>query len=115
MEEQKQAVLRTDHLKAFYILEMQGNQKVVKAVNDVDIRIYENEIYGIAGESGCGKTTLLKTLFIDVVPPLRGITDRHEHRFVGRVHVASDVECERHPDHRPVQRTGAPPPAGHDS
>jgi peptide/nickel transport system ATP-binding protein len=71
MEENKQIVLRTEHLKAFYILEVQGTQKTVKAVNDVTLEIYENEIYGIAGESGCGKTTLLKTLFNDVVPPLR--------------------------------------------
>src|SRR5512147_869241 len=67
----KQTILRTEQLKAFYILEMHGTQKIVKAVNDVDMQIYENEIYGIAGESGCGKTTLLKTLFNEVVPPLR--------------------------------------------
>ncbi len=71
MPEKKQTILRTDQLKAFYILEMHGAQKIVKAVNDVDITIYENEIYGIAGESGCGKTTLLKALFNDFVPPLR--------------------------------------------
>ncbi len=71
MTEQKQAILRTDHLKAFYILEMQGTQRTVEAVNDVNMKIYEDEIYGIAGESGCGKTTLLKTLFGEVVPPLR--------------------------------------------
>jgi peptide/nickel transport system ATP-binding protein len=64
-------ILRTEHLKAFYILEMRGTQKIVKAVNDVNMEIYENEIYGIAGESGCGKTTLLKTLFNEIVPPLR--------------------------------------------
>ncbi len=71
MVEKKQTILRTDHLQAFYVLDMQGTQKIVKAVNDVDMQIYENEIYGIAGESGCGKTTLLKALFIDFVPPLR--------------------------------------------
>jgi peptide/nickel transport system ATP-binding protein len=71
MTGKKQTVLRTEQLKAFYILEMHGKQKIVKAVNDVDITIYENEIYGIAGESGCGKTTLLKALFNDFVPPLR--------------------------------------------
>ena len=71
MAEDKQVILRTDHLKAYYILEMQGGQKVVKAVNDVNLQIYEDEIYGIAGESGCGKTTLLKTLFNELVPPLR--------------------------------------------
>ncbi|MBE2270661.1 MAG: ABC transporter ATP-binding protein [Anaerolinea sp.] len=71
MATEKQTVLRTQNLQAFYVLEMQGTQKVVKAVNDVNLEIYENEIYGIAGESGCGKTTLLKTLFNEIVPPLR--------------------------------------------
>jgi peptide/nickel transport system ATP-binding protein len=71
MTEKKQTILRTDQLQAFYILDMQGTQKIVKAVNNVDLQIYENEIYGIAGESGCGKTTLLKALFNDFVPPLR--------------------------------------------
>ena len=76
MAEKKQTVLRTEHLKAFYILEMHGTQKIAKAVNDVDLTIYENEIYGIAGESGCGKTTLLKALFNDFVPPLRLISGK---------------------------------------
>lgn len=69
--ETRQVVLRTEQLKAFYALEVRGTQKIVKAVNDVDLQIYENEIYGIAGESGCGKTTLLKALFSEIVPPLR--------------------------------------------
>jgi peptide/nickel transport system ATP-binding protein len=71
MTGEKQTILRTDRLKAFYVLEMYGTQKVVKAVNDVTVKIYENEIYGIAGESGCGKTTLLKALYNDILPPLR--------------------------------------------
>ncbi|MBL8120197.1 MAG: ABC transporter ATP-binding protein [Anaerolineae bacterium] len=81
MVENKEIILRTDHLKAFYLLEVQGTQKVVKAVNDVDIQIYENEIYGIAGESGCGKTTLLKTLFNEIVPPLRLIDGKLYYRI----------------------------------
>jgi peptide/nickel transport system ATP-binding protein len=81
MAEKKQTILRTDQLKAFYILEMHGTQKIVKAVNDVDITIYENEIYGIAGESGCGKTTLLKALFNDIVPPLRLISGKIYYRI----------------------------------
>jgi peptide/nickel transport system ATP-binding protein len=63
-------ILRTEKLKAFYILDMQGTQKIVKAVNEVELEIEENEIYGIAGESGCGKTTLLKALFNSFDPPL---------------------------------------------
>ncbi|MEP6987000.1 MAG: ABC transporter ATP-binding protein [Chloroflexota bacterium] len=81
MADTKQTVLRTEHLKAFYLLEVQGTQKTVKAVNDVDLQIYENEIYGIAGESGCGKTTLLKTLFNEVVPPLRLIDGKIYYRI----------------------------------
>jgi peptide/nickel transport system ATP-binding protein len=77
----KQIVLRTEQLKAFYILEVGGAQKIVKAVNDVNLTIYENEIYGIAGESGCGKTTLLKTLFNDFVPPLRLIGGKIYYRI----------------------------------
>ena len=66
-----QTILRTEGLKSFYVLDVHGTQKVVKAVNEVDIEIQENEVYGIAGESGCGKTTLLKTLVASIEPPLR--------------------------------------------
>jgi peptide/nickel transport system ATP-binding protein len=67
----KNSILRTENLQAFYVLDMQGTQKIVKAVNEVNLEIYENEVYGIAGESGCGKTTLLKALFGAIEPPLR--------------------------------------------
>ena len=81
MTGKKQTILRTEQLKAFYLLEVHGKQKIVKAVNDVDLTIYENEIYGIAGESGCGKTTLLKALFNDFVPPLRLISGKIYYRI----------------------------------
>ena len=84
MAEQKTPILRTEHLKSFYLLEVQGTQKVVQAVNDVNLKIYENEIYGIAGESGCGKTTLLKTLFNEIVPPLRLIDGKIYYRVNGK-------------------------------
>jgi peptide/nickel transport system ATP-binding protein len=82
MTEQK-TILRTEQLKAFYVLDVQGTQKVAKAVNEVNLAIYENEIYGIAGESGCGKTTLLKALFNAIEPPLRLIGGKIYYRING--------------------------------
>jgi peptide/nickel transport system ATP-binding protein len=66
-----QTILRTEKLKTFYVLDVHGTQKIVKAVNEVDLAIREDEVYGIAGESGCGKTTLLKALYTAIDPPLR--------------------------------------------
>ena len=66
-----ETILKAENLKSFYILDLHGTQKVVKAVNEVNLRIRENEVYGIAGESGCGKTTLLKALYGSFEPPLR--------------------------------------------
>ena len=42
----------------------------VHVLNDINFTIHDNEIFGIAGESGCGKTTLLNTLYDIVEFPL---------------------------------------------
>ncbi|MCR5657079.1 MAG: ABC transporter ATP-binding protein [Butyrivibrio sp.] len=42
----------------------------VHVLNDLNFTINDNEIFGIAGESGCGKTTLLKTLYDIIEWPL---------------------------------------------
>jgi peptide/nickel transport system ATP-binding protein len=39
-----------------------GKSNSVKAVNDVSFSIYEGETLGLVGESGCGKTTLGRTI-----------------------------------------------------
>ena len=59
-------MLKLENLSASYQT-LYGDVDVVK---NVSFEIRENEIFGIAGESGCGKTTLLKALYDIVVYPL---------------------------------------------
>ena len=43
----------------------------VRVINECNFEIKDNEIFGIAGESGCGKTTLLRTIYDIVEFPLQ--------------------------------------------
>jgi peptide/nickel transport system ATP-binding protein len=45
-------------------------QGTVKAVEDVSFAILDGEILGIAGESGCGKTTLMKGIYGNIESPM---------------------------------------------
>jgi len=75
-------ILRTEGLKTYYVLEEFGTQKVAKAVNGVDLAVKKNEVYGIAGESGCGKTTLLRALYGDIERPLRLVDGKVYYRVL---------------------------------
>ena len=44
---------------------------VVRALDDVSLEVYPNEIVGVVGENGAGKTTLMKIL-VGVYPPDEG-------------------------------------------
>jgi len=64
------AVVKVEKLKAYYVTGVYGVKRTIRAIEDLSLEINKNEILGIAGESGCGKTTLTKVLFGMIKPPL---------------------------------------------
>lgn len=64
-KENKEVILRLRGMKTHFPIRTGVFKKVtgyVKAVDGVDIDIYKGETLGIVGESGCGKTTLGKSI-----------------------------------------------------
>lgn len=56
-------LLKINNLKTFFpIKNGMKNKSYVHAVNDISLTIYKGETLGLVGESGCGKTTLGKTI-----------------------------------------------------
>jgi peptide/nickel transport system ATP-binding protein len=72
-------MLRLNQIQAYYY----SSKGVVKAVDNVSLDIQENEILGIAGESGCGKSSLIKVIYGNVEPPLKIVNGTTEARYTG--------------------------------
>jgi oligopeptide transport system ATP-binding protein len=58
-------LLIVENLKKYFVVRKRGPQRgkaVVQAVDDVSFNIHEGETLGLVGESGCGKTTVGRTV-----------------------------------------------------
>ena len=63
MSEKRERLLEVQHLQQYFPGGGFGkNKKYVQAVDDVSFYIYKGETLGLVGESGCGKTTVGRTL-----------------------------------------------------
>ena len=72
----KEKILTVRDLRVHFDIRQQGAwpwQKplVLKAVDGIDVDIYEGETLGVVGESGCGKSTLARAL-IGMLPARTG-------------------------------------------
>ncbi len=55
-------ILSVRHLKKFFTLGSGLSKDKLKAVHDVSFDVHKGEVFGLVGESGCGKTTTGRTL-----------------------------------------------------
>ena len=70
MSEKNDILVQVDHLKKYFgVKGLKGPG--VQAVEDVSLFIKRGETLGLVGESGCGKTTLGRTI-LQLHPPTSG-------------------------------------------
>jgi peptide/nickel transport system ATP-binding protein len=74
-------LLSVKNLCAYYQTELYGISRTVRAVDGVSFDLYPNEIYGVAGESSCGKTTLIKVISGNTKPPLKVVSGSVDYQF----------------------------------
>lgn len=55
----KEKVIEVVKLKKYF---KERNKNVLKAVDDISFTLYEGEVLGLIGESGCGKSTIARTI-----------------------------------------------------
>ena len=77
-------VVQVTDLRAYYQTAQFGVQRDVRAVDGVSLQVQRNEIYGLAGESSCGKSTLIKTIAGAIRPPLKVQGGSVEFNFGGQ-------------------------------
>lgn len=65
-------------VSAGFFSQLMGGEVWLKAVDGVDLDIYPEELYCLAGESGCGKTTTGK-LLVGLLEPTDGIVEFEGH------------------------------------
>ncbi len=87
-------LLSVQNLRAYYQTRAYGISRTVRAVDGVSFDLFPNEIYGVAGELSCGKTTLIKVISGNIKPPLKVLEGSVNYTFgereVDMLHVSQD-------------------------
>lgn len=83
-------IFEVDELRAHYLTRFGAK---IQAVDGVSFKLKEGEILGIAGESGCGKTTLVSACMGLYIPPLH--LSSGDVKVDGKSIIGMDVEKNR--------------------
>ncbi|MBR2599797.1 MAG: ATP-binding cassette domain-containing protein [Erysipelotrichaceae bacterium] len=96
MEERKK-ILEVEHLQKYFKIKTGTfRNEYVQAVQDVSFYVYEGETLGIVGESGCGKTTMGRSV-LRLIEPTGGKV-----KFDGQV--IYDKDLKKQPDMLPFRK-----------
>lgn len=93
-----QPILRVRDLQAHYRTTRLGLKRGVRAVDGVSFTVRRGEIFGLAGESSSGKTTLIKSIAGVIRPPLEIVGGTVDFAFLpgfGGLHRAPPAELAR--------------------
>ncbi|MBX3053729.1 MAG: dipeptide ABC transporter ATP-binding protein [Caldilineaceae bacterium] len=85
MPETKKSILEVRNLKKHFPIAKGFTRRVVghvRAVDGVDLTVYEGETLGLVGESGCGKTTTGRLILRAMKPTEGQILFRHNDQMV---------------------------------
>jgi ABC-2 type transport system ATP-binding protein len=66
-------VINTDNLSKYY-----GKRSEIKAVDELDLEVYEGETFGLLGPNGAGKTTTVRLLNC-IIKPTKGTASVNGH------------------------------------
>ncbi|PSB34994.1 dipeptide ABC transporter ATP-binding protein [Chlorogloea sp. CCALA 695] len=77
-KQERSPLLKTINLQQHYTIEpnlierfFKEKEQTIKAVDNVNLELYQGEILGLVGESGCGKSTLSRTI-LQLIRPTGG-------------------------------------------
>lgn len=69
----KKPLLETEDLKIYFPVKAHGGvrKSVIKAIDGVSLKVFPGEVLGLVGESGCGKTSLGRSI-LRLIEPTEG-------------------------------------------